>query len=165
MTLEGSDPDALAAHHESLAEHLRDVRPELGTVVSENMWISGSSEALGEMVAWLLVNALPPDEFAQAVRALAPNGRTLWRNSGRNIWIAPCYTSGTLPPRLGQSLLRSDNRPRSGGKRPQHAGNTNELTGSIAQGWAVWRQISSKQQRLNWSGGQLIRWKAGSQCC
>lgn len=75
VTLEGSDPDALAAHHESLAEHLRDVRPELGTVVSENMWISGSSEALGEMVAWLLVNALPPDEFAQAVRALAPNAR------------------------------------------------------------------------------------------
>ena len=75
VTLEGSDPDALAAHHESLAEHLRDVRPELGTVVSEDMWISGSSEALGEMVAWLLVNALPPDEFAQAVRALAPNAR------------------------------------------------------------------------------------------
>ena len=75
LTLEGSDPDLLAAHHESLANYLRDARPGLGPVLSEDVWMTGSSEGLGEMVAWLLVNALPPEDFAKTVQALTPNAR------------------------------------------------------------------------------------------
>lgn len=75
LTLEGSDPDLLAAHHESLANYLRDARPGLGTVLSKDVWMTGSSEGLGEMVAWLLVNALPPEDFAKTVQALTPNAR------------------------------------------------------------------------------------------
>lgn len=75
LTLEGPDPEALTAHHESLANHLRNANPNLGAVLSEDVWMDGSSDGLGEMVAWLLMNALSTEDFSDATQALTPNAR------------------------------------------------------------------------------------------
>jgi predicted exporter len=132
LTLESADAEALAEHHTSLAHHLRGATPSLGECLSEDVWTDASGDGLGELVAWLLVNATSPEKFANIVAALEPNARErILEDSldtiANSLEFDEALTLSYDPYQLVQSLRREQEALTSGGDEFASADGTMRL--------------------------------------
>ncbi len=75
ILLEGDDLETLTESQEALAVHLRERTAKLGQVISDGPWSLDSTETVGELVAWLLLNATSPEMLEEGLQGLRPAHR------------------------------------------------------------------------------------------